>query len=76
MRYHFIAKARRVVEDTLALSVEAESLGQAKKLAEKVTLEYPRGVEEVTFCYVENRETVESSLVDIERVVPTNDETA
>lgn len=73
MRYHFVVQARRVVEDTLTLSVDAESLGKAKKIATSVALSYPKGSKDVKHCYVENRDTLGSELVSIERVVPNDD---
>ena len=76
MRYHFKLVVQRVVEDTLTLSVDAERLGEAKQVAEEVALGYPHGNTDVPYCYIENRDTIESRLIDIERVVPTNDETA
>ena len=73
MRYHFRTVVRRVVDDTITLSVEAPSLGKAKKMAEFASLSYPHGDELIPYCYIENRETVQASLLDIERMVKTND---
>lgn len=75
-RFHFLSKTRRVVLDTVSLSVDAENLNEAKANAIKVLEDYPKGNTYVPYCYVENRETLESQVVSMRRLVPTNDKAA
>ena len=74
MRYHFTAKVQRVIEDTVLLSVEAPTLQKAKSEAQKAITLHPTGTS-VPYYYIDNRDTIQSQLIDIERVVPTDDQT-
>jgi hypothetical protein len=80
MKYYFTAKVKRLVEDTVTLSVETDGdVDDAIETARIVAETYPNEHEEsgVDYCYVENRDTLHSELTNLERLVPTSyDETA
>ena len=74
MKVPFVAKVQRVVVDTVLLNVEADSAAKAVAKAERVLHRYPASHEEtgVDYCYVENRDTLEATVLSVEERKDTN----
>lgn len=74
-KFYFSADVERNVIDSVTISVEAESLGEAQSKAIEVAETYPKAhyIEGVPHFYIENRKIIGSSVIDMERMVKTGD---
>ena len=70
--YYYTVTVERTVVDTINLSVEAEDETEAYKTIQKAVKQFPAPLEndKIKHMYVENRETISSQLLDLERKVP------
>lgn len=70
--YYFEALVERTCTDTIAVSVVANSLAEAKAAANKALLVYPSQVEgdAVKHILVENRDFRSSAVIDLARKIP------
>lgn len=69
MKYSLRAQVRRTVVDTIRLNVDANNLDEAKGLAFLALEQYPKPHEhpEVGFIYVENRDTLETNILRVDK---------
>ena len=65
--YPLIAKVKKIVVDTVTLNVKADSELEAFYIAEKALAKFPEEHDEegISYCYVENRETLDTEILEI-----------
>lgn len=65
--YHFVAVVRRVVMDNIRLTVRAENPIVGRDKAEKFLSVFPEpsDVEGVDYGYIENRENLDTEVLDL-----------
>lgn len=68
-KIRYTAKVRRTVIDTVSLVVTAEDTQEGYQLAREVLKVFPdvHGVDGVNYCYIENRENISSTLLEIKK---------
>lgn len=66
-KYELEARVKRVVLDTITLSVVADSEAEARNKAYRVLEDYPEPHDEegVPYCFIEDRENCESSITSV-----------
>lgn len=75
MRFHYRGTVKRTVIDTVSISVEADNDMEARETVKDALVVFPQPLSDndVKYCYVENREPNTVRLIDLERVIPTDD---
>lgn len=67
-RFKYTAKVKRTIEDTVSVVVTAEDTNEGYQIARRAVLTYPEVTGEgIPYCYVENRDTLNSELVEIKK---------
>lgn len=69
--YPLIAKVKRIVVDTITLNIRADSELEAFFIAEKALVKFPgpHSEEGISYCYIEDRETVDAEVLEIKENV-------
>jgi hypothetical protein len=65
-KFIFTGKVRRTVIDTITMAVFGYDEEEAAEKAQKVLENYPAKVEDVNYCYTENRAPVSIELLELE----------
>jgi hypothetical protein len=71
-RYYYTATVERTVVDTINLCVEAIDDDDAYKIVAKAVEVFPEplGHDNIKHMYVDNRQSLSSKLIDLERKIP------
>lgn len=69
--YPLIAQVKKIVIDTVTMNVQADCELEAFYIAEKALAKFPEAHDEegISYCYIENRETIHSEVIDIKENV-------
>jgi len=71
MKFKMKAEVERVVIDDINLTIEAETEEEAYRLAELSLETFPdvHDIADISYCYIENREYVSNSVLNLGRVI-------